>query len=80
MSIGLIYMFKLIPFVRFNREEIQKQQAKAHYQKMHIAGKTDEARSDLARLALIRKQREDTQKKRDVEKQRKSPSTLAFKP
>jgi len=57
------------------REEIQKQQAKAHYQKLHIAGKTDEARADLARLALIRKQREEAQKKRDQEKQRKSTSS-----
>ena len=61
--------------LRVLREEIQKQQAKAHYQKLHIAGKTDEARADLARLALIRKQREEAQKKRDQEKQRKSTSS-----
>ena len=35
---------------------------------MHMAGKTDEARADLARLALIRKQREDAAKKREEEK------------
>ena len=35
---------------------------------MHLAGKTDEARADLARLAIIRKQREDAAKKRDEEK------------
>ena len=35
---------------------------------MHIAGKTDEARADLARLAIIRKQREEAAKKRDAEK------------
>ena len=50
------------------REELEKQQAKERYQKMHLAGKTDEARADLARLALIRKQREDAAKKRDEEK------------
>ena len=33
-----------------------------------MEGKTDEARADMARLALIRKQREDAQKKRDVDK------------
>lgn len=35
---------------------------------MHMAGKTEEARADLARLALIRKQREEAAKKRDLEK------------
>lgn len=35
---------------------------------MHMEGKTEEARADLARLALIRKQREEAQKKRDQEK------------
>ncbi|KAK2185140.1 hypothetical protein NP493_245g01020 [Ridgeia piscesae] len=66
------------PFLtRREREEIQKQQAKAHYQKLHIAGKTDEARADLARLALIRKQREEAQKKRDQEKQQKDSEKKA---
>lgn len=53
------------------REELEKQQAKERYQKMHIAGKTEEARADLARLALIRKQREDAAKKRDEERKGK---------
>merc|ERR1711952_464056 len=38
---------------RREREEIEKQKAKANYQKMHAAGKTEEARADLARLAII---------------------------
>jgi len=50
---------------RREREEIDKQKAKANYQKLHAAGKTEEARGDLARLAIIRKQREDAAKKRD---------------
>jgi len=49
------------------REELEKQQAKERYNKMHSEGKTDEARADLARLALIRKQREDAAKKREEE-------------
>lgn len=53
---------------RREREEIEKQQAKANYQKMHMAGKTEEARADLARLALIKKQREEAAKKRELEK------------
>jgi len=52
----------------FIREELEKQQAREKYQKLHTEGKTEEARSDLARLALIRKQREDAAKKRDEEK------------
>jgi len=53
---------------RREREEIEKARAKANYQKLHAEGKTDEARADLARLAIIRKQREDAAKKREVEK------------
>ncbi|XP_033749568.1 LOW QUALITY PROTEIN: 28 kDa heat- and acid-stable phosphoprotein-like [Pecten maximus] len=52
---------------RREREEIEKQQARENYQKQHLAGKTEEARADLARLAIIRKQREEAAKKRDLE-------------
>lgn len=34
---------------------------------MHLAGKTDEAKSDLSRLAKIRKEREVAQAKRKAE-------------
>jgi len=53
---------------RREREEIEKQRAKARYQKLHAEGKTDEARADLARLAIIRKQREEAAAKREAEK------------
>jgi len=43
---------------RREREAIQAQQAKERYQKLHEAGKTDEAKADLARLKLIREKRE----------------------
>lgn len=36
--------------------------------KLQAEGKTDQARSDLARLAIIRKQREEAARKRDEEK------------
>ena len=52
---------------RREREEIEKQKAKERYQKLHAQGKTEEARADLARLAIIRKQREDAAKKRAEE-------------
>ena len=43
---------------RREREALQAQQAKERYQKMHEAGKTDEAKADLARLKLIKEKRE----------------------
>lgn len=43
---------------RREREAVQAQQAKERYQKLHEAGKTDEAKADLARLKLIREKRE----------------------
>lgn len=52
----------------FLREEIEKMRSAAHYRKLHSEGKTEEARSDLARLALIRQQREEAAKKREEEK------------
>ena len=48
-----------------------KQQAQARYQKLHAEGKTDEAKSDLARLAIIRKQREDAKLKREAAGEKK---------
>ncbi|KAM9561733.1 28 kDa heat- and acid-stable phosphoprotein-like isoform 1-T1 [Salvelinus alpinus] len=56
---------------RREREEIEKQKAKERYMKLHLEGKTDQARADLARLAIIKKQREDAQKKRDGLKKEK---------
>nr|XP_054763557.1 28 kDa heat- and acid-stable phosphoprotein-like [Lytechinus pictus] len=52
---------------RREREEIEKQQAKERYMKAHLAGKTDEARADLARLAIVRKQREEAQRRKELE-------------
>jgi hypothetical protein len=56
---------------RREREEVEKQEAQRRYWEMHKAGKTDQAKSDLARLAVIRKQREDAAKKREEEKKAK---------
>lgn len=43
---------------RREREAVQAQQAKERYQKLHEAGKTDEAKADMARLKLIREKRD----------------------
>merc|ERR1712083_639369 len=62
---------------RREREEIEKAKAKANYQKLHAQGKTDEARADLARLAIIRKQREEAAAKRDAEAKAKEEAAKA---
>ncbi|XP_011497215.1 PREDICTED: 28 kDa heat- and acid-stable phosphoprotein-like [Ceratosolen solmsi marchali] len=56
---------------RREREQLEKERAKANYQKLHAAGKTDQARADLARLAIIKQQREEAAKKREDEKKAK---------
>lgn len=53
---------------RREREEIEKQKSKERYMKLHLEGKTEQARADLARLAIIKKSREDAAKKRDDRK------------
>lgn len=53
------------------REEIEKQKAKERYMKMHLAGKTEQAKADLARLAIIRKQREEAARKKEEERKGK---------
>jgi len=64
---------------RREREEIEKQRATAHYRKMHAEGRTEEARSDLARLAIIKQQREDAAKKREDEKKARDDAATAKK-
>jgi hypothetical protein len=59
------------------REELEKQKAKERYMKMHLAGKTDQAKADLARLAIVRKQREDAAKKKEEEKKRAAAGKAA---
>ncbi|XP_052406789.1 pdgfa associated protein 1b isoform X2 [Carassius gibelio] len=62
---------------RREREEIEKQKAKERYMKMHLAGKTDQAKADLARLAIIRKQREDAARKKEEERKAKEATQAA---
>ncbi|XP_010481510.1 PREDICTED: 28 kDa heat- and acid-stable phosphoprotein-like [Camelina sativa] len=53
---------------RREREELEKQRAHERYMRLQEQGKTDQARKDLDRLALIRQQREEAAKKREEEK------------
>ncbi|KAL8286181.1 hypothetical protein RQP46_004669 [Phenoliferia psychrophenolica] len=52
---------------RREKEQADKAAAKERYAKLHAAGKTDEAKSDLGRLAEIRKQREQAAARRKAE-------------
>uniref|UniRef100_A0A8V0ZJF8 PDGFA associated protein 1 n=1 Tax=Gallus gallus TaxID=9031 RepID=A0A8V0ZJF8_CHICK len=64
---------------RREREEIEKQKAKERYMKMHLAGKTEQAKADLARLAIIRKQREEAARKKEEERKAKDEAAMAGK-
>jgi len=56
---------------RREREVVEAAAAKERYRKLHEAGKTDEAKSDLARLAIIKKEREEKRKQREAELEEK---------
>ncbi|CAJ1961814.1 unnamed protein product [Sphenostylis stenocarpa] len=53
---------------RREREELEKQRAHERYMRLQEQGKTEQARKDLERLALIRQQRAEAAKKREEEK------------
>ena len=55
------------PTIFFIREQKEKQDAKDRYWKLHMQGKTEEAKNDLNRLAQIRADREAAQAKRKAE-------------
>ncbi|XVE80063.1 hypothetical protein DITRI_Ditri14bG0109100 [Diplodiscus trichospermus] len=58
-------MGKTTELSRREREEIEKQKAHERYMKLQEEGKTEQARKDLERLALIRQQRAEAAKKRE---------------
>ena len=67
------------PLSRRQREEIQKAEAQRRYRQLHAQGKTDEARADLARLAIIRKEREAAAARKKVEKEEAEKKAKARK-
>ncbi|KAH9921128.1 casein kinase substrate phosphoprotein PP28-domain-containing protein [Fomitopsis serialis] len=64
---------------RRERDEKEKKEAKERYWKLHEQGKTEEAKSDLARLAKIRAEREAAQAKRKAETEAKASELEAKK-
>ncbi|XP_044461825.1 28 kDa heat- and acid-stable phosphoprotein-like isoform X2 [Mangifera indica] len=53
---------------RREREELEKQRSHERYMKLQEQGKTEKARQDLERLALIRQQRAEAAKRREEER------------
>lgn len=49
------------------RDEIEKERQKKVHEQLRAEGKTDQARADLARLAIIRQEREQAAKRREAE-------------
>ncbi|KAF8438430.1 casein kinase substrate phosphoprotein PP28-domain-containing protein [Boletus edulis BED1] len=68
-----------IQLTRKEREVKEKQEAKDRYWKLHLAGQTDEAKSDLARLKKIKEEREAAQAKRKAEAEAKATEIEAKK-
>ncbi|CAJ0763003.1 9176_t:CDS:2, partial [Entrophospora sp. SA101] len=52
---------------RREREAAEKEAARQRYWKLHKEGKTEQAKTDLARLAIIKKEREEAAMKRKAE-------------
>ncbi|KAG0147430.1 hypothetical protein CROQUDRAFT_656167 [Cronartium quercuum f. sp. fusiforme G11] len=65
------------PMNRKEREAAEKKAAQERYWKLHQAGKTDEAKVDLARLAKIRQEREHAAAVRKAEAEAKEKETAA---
>lgn len=58
---------------RREREELERQKRQANYEKAHAEGKTEQARADLARLAIIKQRREEAAKMREDSNKKKGP-------
>ncbi|KAH9018568.1 casein kinase substrate phosphoprotein PP28-domain-containing protein [Lactarius pseudohatsudake] len=64
---------------RREREQKEKQEAKDRYWKLHVEGKTDQAKADLSRLARIRAEREAAAAKRKAEAEERAKALEAAK-
>ncbi|KAI0248397.1 casein kinase substrate phosphoprotein PP28-domain-containing protein [Lactifluus subvellereus] len=64
---------------RREREQKEKQEAKDRYWKLHVQGKTDQAKVDLSRLAKVRAEREAAAAKRKAEIEEKAKAIEAAK-
>lgn len=62
---------------RREREELEKQRSRERYNKLHAEGRTDEAKADMERLAIIRKEREQAAARREEERLAKEAEAKA---
>ncbi|KAK4463322.1 putative casein kinase [Cladorrhinum samala] len=74
---GVKKMTVAAPASRREREALAAQEAKERYRKLHEAGKTDEAKADLARLKLIREKREQEAARKQAEKEEQEEQARA---
>jgi len=77
MSISSLGKTPATELSRREREALEKKQAQERYWKLHEQGKTEQARNDLARLALIRQEREAKAKQRVAETEQKKQEATA---
>ncbi|CAM8979593.1 unnamed protein product [Rhodiola kirilowii] len=63
---------------RREREELEKQKSRERFMRLQEQGKTEQAKKDLDRLALIRQQRAEAAKKREQEKAAKEAKKIAI--
>ncbi|XXH01072.1 hypothetical protein Hte_007423 [Hypoxylon texense] len=70
---------KNVAMSRKERESMEALQAKERYRKLHEAGKTDEAKADLARLKLIREKRAAEAARKQAEKEEREAHEAARK-
>ncbi|KAI1320029.1 hypothetical protein EDD11_002361 [Mortierella claussenii] len=66
-----------IEMSRKEREAAEKEAAKQKYWKLHQEGKTDQAKADMARLAIIRQKREEAAAQRLAEAQARDEAAAA---
>ncbi|KAK0625352.1 casein kinase substrate phosphoprotein PP28-domain-containing protein [Bombardia bombarda] len=64
---------------RRERETIEAAAAKERYMRLHDAGKTDEAKADLARLKLVREKRQAEAARKQAEKEEREAQEAARK-
>lgn len=60
---------------RKEREARMAEEARKKYQELHLAGKTSEAKADMARLAEVRRRREEAAAKAKKEKEEKEAAS-----
>uniref|UniRef100_A0A7S1B1R2 Casein kinase substrate phosphoprotein PP28 domain-containing protein n=1 Tax=Noctiluca scintillans TaxID=2966 RepID=A0A7S1B1R2_NOCSC len=62
---------------RKQREELEKERARRHYEELHRQGKTPEAKADLARLEEVKKRREEAALKRKEDEEKAAAAEVS---